>query len=218
MYMENRKDLLIYGFGGFGHEVACLINHINAEEPRWNLLGYIDDGVAVGTESRYGKVLGNIDTVNSWDKPVSVVIAIGNCRVVESLSQKISNKNVDFPNIIAPNVFFFDKESVRMGKGNIITFGCRFSCNTSLGDFNILNGNISMGHDSSLGSFNVLFPETRISGRTVVGNSNFFGARVFVSQCLKIGNNCRFGAGSYVLRKTKDGYLYMGNPAKRVEF
>ena len=106
--MENRKDLLIYGFGGFGHEVACLINHINAEEPRWNLLGYIDDGVAVGTECRYGKVLGNIDTVNSWDKPVSVVIAIGNCRVVESLSQKISNKNVDFPNIIAPNVFFFD--------------------------------------------------------------------------------------------------------------
>ena len=23
------KDLLIYGLGGFGHEVACLINHIN---------------------------------------------------------------------------------------------------------------------------------------------------------------------------------------------
>ena len=75
-----------------------------------------------------------------------------------------------------------------------------------------------MGHDSSLGSFNVLFPETRISGQTVVGNSNFFGARVFVSQCLKIGNNCRFGAGSYVLRKTKDDYYYMGNQAKRVEF
>ena len=60
--MENRKDLLIYGFGGFGHEVACLINHINAEEPRWNLLGYIDDGVAVGTECRYGKVLAHLQS------------------------------------------------------------------------------------------------------------------------------------------------------------
>ena len=72
------KDLLIYGLGGFGHEVACLINHINRVKPTWNLIGYIDDGVAVGTTCKYGKVLGNCDTLNAWEKPVSVVIAIGN--------------------------------------------------------------------------------------------------------------------------------------------
>ena len=212
------KDILIYGFGGFGHEVACLIQHINKEKPTWNVIGYIDDGVEVGTECKYGKVLGNCDMLDAWDKPVAVVIAIGSCKALEVVSKKIVNPNVEFPNIVAPNVFYFDEESVTMGKGNIVTFGCRFSCNSHLGDFNILNGNISLGHDATLGNYNVLFPETRISGQTSVGDRNFFGARCFVAQCLKVGNDCRFGAGAYMLRKTKDGYLYMGNPAKRIEF
>lgn len=211
------KDILIYGFGGFGHEVACLIQHINKEKPTWNVIGYIDDGVEEGTECKYGKVLGNCDTLNAWDKPVAVVIAIGSCKALEVVSKKIVNPNVEFPNIVAPNVFYFDEESVTMGKGNIVTFGCRFSCNTRLGDFNVLNGNISLGHDATLGSYNVLFPETRISGQTAVGDRNFFGARCFVAQCLKVGNDCRFGAGAYILLKTKDGCLYMGNPAKRIE-
>lgn len=211
------KDLLIYGFGGFGHEVACLIRHINMDRPTWNLIGYIDDGVAAGTECRYGKVLGNIDTLNAWDRPVAVVIAIGSTRYLELISGKITNPDVEFPNIIAPNAFFFDKENVTMGRGNIITFGCRFSCNTHLGDFNVLNGNVSLGHDAVIGNYNVLFPETRISGQTIIGDRNFFGARAFVAQCLRVGNDCRIGAGSYILRKTKDGCLYMGNPAKRVE-
>lgn len=211
------KDLIIYGFGGFGHEVACLIDHINRACPTWNLIGYIDDGVEAGTSCKYGKVLGNCDTLNAWDKPVSVVIAIGNTKYLEIVSKKITNPNVDFPNLIAPNVFYFDEESVSMGKGNIITFGCRFSCNTRIGDFNVLNGNISLGHDACIGNYNVLFPETRISGQTTIGDRNFFGARTFVAQCLTLGNDCRYGAGCYVLRKTKDGNLYMGNPAKKIE-
>lgn len=211
------KDILIYGFGGFGHEVACILHHINREVPTWNVIGYIDDGVEKGTECRYGKVLGNIDTLNAWEMPVAVVIAIADTKCLQAISQEIVNPNVEFPNIIAPNVFYFDEESVTMGRGNIVTFGCRFSCNVQLGDFNILNGNISLGHDATVGSYNVLFPETRISGQTSIGNRNFFGARVFVSQCLKVGNDCRFGAGAYILRKTKDGNLYMGNPAKKVE-
>lgn len=211
------KEIAIYGFGGFGHEVACLIQHINSVEPTWNIIGYFDDGVEVGTECKYGKVLGNIDTLNAWSKPINVVIAIGNVKFLETISSKISNPNVEFPNLIAPNCFFFDKESVVMGKGNIITFGCRMSCNIHIGDFNILNGCVSFGHDVVLGSYNVMFPETRISGQVTIGDKNFFGARCFASQTIKIGNENRFGAGTFVLRKIKDGALYMGNPAKKVD-
>ena len=211
------KDIIIYGFGGFGHEVACLIEHINRQKPTWNVIGYADDGIAVGTECKYGKVLGNIDFVNAYPTEVDVVIAIGSSKIQAILSQKIVNPNVSFPNVIAPNVFFFDEESVTMGKGNIITFGCRMSCNVHIGDFNVLNGNVSFGHDVEVGSYNVMFPETRISGQTKIGDRNFFGARTFVAQGLKIGNDTRIAAGSIVLRNTKGGYLYMGNPAKKIE-
>ena len=210
------KDILIYGFGGLGHEVACVINHINAVEPMWHIKGFIDDGVAVGTECKYGKVLGNIDTLNSWETPVSIAIAVGAPKYLELLPSLITNPLVDFPNIIAPNVFYFDNETVTMGKGNIITFGCRFSCNTKIGDFNVMDGSISLGHDAVVGNFNMMFPEVRVSGQTTIGDKNYFGSRCFIAQCLKIGNENRFGAGTFVLRKIKDGGLYMGNPAKKI--
>lgn len=210
------KDMAIYGFGGLGREVACVINKINEVEPAWNIIGYFDDGEPVGKECKYGKVLGNIDTLNAWQTPLSVVIAIATPKYLELVSSKITNPLVNFPNIIAPGVFMFDEESVSLGKGNLITFGCRFSCNVTLGDFNILDGMISLGHEACIGSYNAIFPETRISGQTSIGDKNFFGARCFVAQCLKVGNGNRFGAGTFVLRKIKDDGLYMGNPAKKV--
>lgn len=208
--------MAIYGFGGLGREVACVINKINEVEPAWNIIGYFDDGEPVGKECKYGKVLGNIDTLNAWQTPLSVVIAIATPKYLELVSSKITNPLVNFPNIIAPGVFMFDEESVSLGKGNLITFGCRFSCNVTLGDFNILDGMISLGHEACIGSYNAIFPETRISGQTSIGDKNFFGARCFVAQCLKVGNGNRFGAGTFVLRKIKDDGLYMGNPAKKV--
>lgn len=193
-----------------------MINKINEIEPTWKIVGYIDDGVAVGTTCKYGKVLGDRNTLNQWPTSIDVAIAIGSPKYLAEIPAAITNPLVSFPNIIAPNVFYFDKESVNLGQGNIITFGCRMSCNISIGNFNILDGNISLGHDVVLGDYNMMFPEVRISGQTEIGSQNFFGARTFASQCLKIGNNNRFGAGTYILRKIKNDGLYMGNPAKKV--
>lgn len=41
------KDIAIYGAGGFGREVACLIERINKarETPIWNFIGFFDDGI-----------------------------------------------------------------------------------------------------------------------------------------------------------------------------
>lgn len=216
MQNEKMKDILIYGYGGLGREVACLISKINDQHPRWNVIGYIDDGVPMGTCCKYGEVIGNIDTLNVWDKPVDVAIAIGSPRYLKEVSQKITNPLVNFPNIVAPNTFYFDESAVQMGVGNIIGFGCRFSCNVAIGNFNVLDGCISLGHDAVVGSYNMLFPEVRISGQTIIGDENYFGSRCFAAQCIKIGNNNRFGAGAFILRKIKDNGLYMGNPAKKV--
>lgn len=213
------KDIAIYGAGGFGREIACLLRHINnaSSDEKWNLVGFFDDGKEPGTTNTYGTVIGGMDQLNAYPRPLSVIIAIGNPRTLKFLVEKITNPNIDFPNIIAPNVLFFDHESTRMGQGNVITFGCRLSCNTSLGNFNILNGCVSLGHDASLGNYNVMMPESRLSGEVSADDLNLFGGRCFVAQQVKIGTSTTIGAGSVVLRKTKDNSLYLGNPAKKIE-
>lgn len=170
------KEIAIYGFGGFGREVACLIRKINERQPRWKFIGYFDDGHAAGERNAYGEVLGGMETLNGWPRELDVAFAIGSAPVLRRLTARVVNPRVGFPNLIAPDVLFFDRDSVTMGRGNLLTFGCRLSCGVTLGDFNILNGCVSLGHEASLGDCNVLFPETRLSGEVRVGDGNFFGA------------------------------------------
>ncbi len=212
------KEIAIYGAGGFGREIVCLINRINESlsDPRWKIIGFFDDNPALkGTRNEYGEVLGDSNTLNNWSKPLSVVLAIGNPSILELLASKIKNNNIDFPNLIDPNVEFMDESHVMMGKGNVICMRCTISTNVRFGDFNLLNVAVGVGHDASFGSFNVLMPNVNISGGVTIGNTNLFGVKSTVLQYLKIGDKVKIGACSLLMRNAKTDNLYFGIPAER---
>lgn len=212
------KQIAIYGAGGFGREVACLLNKITEVEPTWELVGFFDDGIEKGTQvSHFGEVLGGIDELNAWPTELSIAITIGSPKIVRTLVSKITNPHIQFPNIIAPTVYFADKETFKIGKGNIIQKHCSFSCDVTIGDFNVMDGADVFGHDDVVGSFNTFMPAMRISGEVTIGDGNFFGVGSIILQQIKIGNNVRLGAGSVLMRKPKEGCLYIGNPAKKME-
>lgn len=213
------RKIAIYGAGGFGREVYCLIQKINAVSPLWDVIGFFDDGKPKGEPvGRYGEVLGGMAEVNGWPEPLAVVVAVGSTENMKKIVGGIQSPNISFPNIIHPDVVYADEESVTMGKGNIVQRGSAFSCDVKMGDFNVFNGGTVLGHDVVLGSYNVLMPAVRISGSTTVGDGNFFGISSIVLQGLKIGNGVTLSAGSVLMRKAKDGKLYIGNPAKLMEF
>ena len=213
------KKIAIYGAGGFGREVYCLIQKINAVSEQWDVIGFFDDGKQKGDAvGHYGVVLGGMTDVNAWPEELAVVIAVGSTANMKKISSGIHNPKISFPNIIHRDVIFADADSVKMGKGNIVQRGSAFSCDVSIGDFNIFNGGTVLGHDVKMGSCNILMPAVRISGGTVVGDSNFFGIASIVLQEKRIGNDISLGAGSVLMKNPKDGKLYIGNPAKLMEF
>lgn len=208
------KDIAIFGAGGFGREIACLIKKINKEKPTWNLVGFYDDNPQLlGTKNEYGEILGGIDALNQYDQELAVAIAIGNPSVVKKVVESITNKNVSFPNLVAPDVIVMDEENFSMGRGNIICSKCWISCNVHFGDFNILNVGTTIGHDVQMGNYNSLMPAVNISGEVTIGEENFFGVASAVLQRKKIGNNTIIGGNSLIIKNTKDGRTYMGNPA-----
>ena len=213
------KDIAIYGAGGFGKEIASMIeNKINAIEPTWQIVGFFDDGKPIGQEiSHFGKVLGGLEQLNGWTKSLNVVFAIGNAVTMQKLVESITNGFIEFPNIIHPNCDFADPISTWMGRGNVVMKNCTFSCDITIGDFNQFNSLSALAHDVVVGSYNVFMPLSRISGETHIGDCNFFGINSIVLQQIKIGNHTRIGANSVVMTKTKDDCLYMGNPAMRVK-
>lgn len=214
------KDIAVFGAGGFGREVACLIRIINEglDEPRWNFVGFFDDNPDLkGTRNEYGEVLGGKDEINRWKTPLDLAIAIGTPQVVKIIAEGITNPLVDFPNVIAPTVQWLDRNNVRIGKGNIICSGCLINCNIEIGNFNIFNVFIPIGHDTTIGSYNVVMPSCNISGGIKMGDCNFMGVKSVVLQYLKVGNNVRIGAGSILMRNAKNGFLYVGVPAQKMD-
>lgn len=213
----SMKDIAIFGAGGFGREIACLINRINEkQEGAWNLIGFFDDDENLKDAwNEYGKVIGGMDALNQWDKPLNLVIAIGNPAILEKLVGKIQNPNISFPNLIDPNVEFMDREHVEMGKGNVICMRSTISTNVKFGNFNLLNVAVGVGHDASLGDFNVVMPNVNISGGVTIGNANLFGVKSTVLQYLKVGDRVKIGASALLMRNAKSENLYFGIPAEK---
>lgn len=208
------KEIAIFGAGGFGREIACIINQINQENHSWNLIGFFDDGYERGTCNEYGEILGKTEDLNQWPKPLSVVFAIGNPKTLRGVVENVVNPLVDYPNLVAPNVFMYDVNSLKMGKGNVICPNSVISCNIMMGDFNLLNVFTQIGHDTELGNYNIVMPSVNISGGIKIGNGNLFGVKSTILQYKKIGNDVTIAPGSVLSRNAKDGRLYLGNPAK----
>ena len=213
------KDIAIYGAGGFGREVACLINRINEKTPTWNLIGFFDDNPELKGKmvSHFGPCLGGIDELNGYPKELSVAMALGNSVVLQKLVESIHNDKITFPNIYDPTFYVVDPKTFSIGHGNIIQGQSCVSCDVTVGDFNVMNGSVVIGHDVVIGSYNTLMPAVRISGEVKIGDSNFFFFFSIVLQQMKVGNYVRLGAGSVMMTKPKDGNLYLGVPAKKTD-
>lgn len=211
--------IAIYGAGGFGKEVACLITRINAQQQQWELIGFFDDGKPAGSPvSRYGKVLGGMETLLQVDEPLAVAIAISDNKAVRRLRKTITNPNVTFPNLIDPTLFMVDPVTVVMGEGNIIQNDCMISCDVSLGDFNLINDHVVVGHDNRIGSFNGIMPGAHLSGGVTVGNNNMLGVACVVLQGITIGDGVTLGANSVLMTQPRNNKTYLGVPARRFNF
>lgn len=212
-------NIAIYGAGGFGKEVACLLERINSNGGDWQLIGFFDDTKPAGTHvSRYGSVLGGMETLLQIDEPLAVSIAINDNRAVRRIRESINNPKISFPNLIDPSLFFVDKITVTMGEGNIIQNHCMISCDVTIGDFNLINDHVVVGHDNHIGDFNGLMPGAHLSGGITIGNNNLLGVASVVLQGIEIGNGVTLGANSVLMTQPKDNNTYLGVPAKKFDF
>lgn len=211
------KDIAIYGAGGFGREIACLIKIINEsrEEPLWELVGFFDDNVQKGTMvSHFGSVHGGMEELNGWETDLDVAIAIGDPQSLKFVQERIDNRMIHFPNVIHPSFKINDSSTFDIGEGNIIQGECSASCNVSIGNFNVLNGSVMLGHDDVIGNYNIIMPKATISGGVTIGENNLIGACAIILPQIKIGHDVKLAAGSVMMTKPKDGNTYLGNPAK----
>ena len=211
------KDIVIIGAGGFGREVQWLIERINTiQGEAWNLLGYVDDGLTIGTQIDDLPVLWNSDDLVNIKEELAVVCAIGASRTRKKVLDKITGNNyLTFPNLIDPSALSSKRN--QLGKGNIVCAGNIFTVDICMGDFNIINLDCTIGHDVNIGSFVTLYPSVNVSGCVTVGDETELGTGSHLIQGVTVGAETVIGAGTVVIRDVPARCTAVGNPAKVIK-
>ena len=212
------EDIAIFGAGGFGREVKMLIDQINLINPTFNFLGYYDDGVKNDHLINGFPILGGIKELNnSKNQSLNIVFAIGNPKIKKELRKNITNKEINYPVLINPNVLIgFDH--VNIGEGSIICAGTIITININIGKHVILNLGCTVGHDTNIGDYSSFMPAVNISGEVNIKNSVYVGTGAKLINQLEIGENATIGAGSVIIKDVPDNAVVVGNPGKIIKY
>lgn len=211
------KNIAIFGAGGFGREVAWLIEQINKHEKIWNLIGFFDDGVAPGSEVYGFNVLGGLEALNIFREELNIVFAIADPKAKKKIVTKVINQNIKFPVLMHPNVLIGDKD-VNVGEGSIITAGNIITVNIQIGKHVILNLSNTVGHDTVIGNYCSFMPSVNISGEVSIGECVYVGTGAKIINQLEIGANSIIGAGAVVAKTIPENCTAVGVPAKPIKF
>lgn len=211
------KDIVIIGAGGFGREIAWLIEDINNRNKEWNLLGFIDDNVEIHGDIINGySVLGGFEFFKD-NKEVYYTCAIGNSNVrkiiVESKCKPLGLKAAT---LIHPSVVMSNRFN-NIGEGSIICASSIITVNVDIGRYSIINLDCTIGHDVILESYSTIYPSVNISGNCTISECTEIGTGTQIIQGKNIGSNSIIGAGSVVIRDINKDSVAVGIPAQVVK-
>jgi sugar O-acyltransferase (sialic acid O-acetyltransferase NeuD family) len=209
------KNIVIIGAGGFGREVHKLIDEINKKNKKWNLIGYIDDGIEVSSKVNGLPLLGGVSCISQITDIHCAVIAIAKPLIIYKISEFLNSIKIETPNLIHPS-YEIEEEFVNLGVGNIICHGFYMTRNINIGNFNIFNSRVTLGHDVTIGSYNVFMPNVQISGECSIKDLNLFGMNCSTLQKLTIGSGNSLGAHSFLIKSIADEQNLFGIPAKKI--
>ena len=211
------KPLYIIGAGGFGREVAWLVERINAVSPIWDFKGFIDDNEALwNTEADGYKIQGGFSILEQSKEDVWCVLAVGNAAVrCNGINRLQPFAHIHFATLIDPSVKM--GSSVTIGEGSIICAGTIITVDVSIGSHNIINLDCTIGHDAVLEDFVTLYPSANISGCVKIGTVTEIGTGAQIIQGKRIGRNTIIGAGAVVVKDIPDDVTAVGNPARVIK-
>jgi sugar O-acyltransferase (sialic acid O-acetyltransferase NeuD family) len=210
----NNLEVVLIGASGLGREIVSW-NSISKEvSNKLNIIGFLDDNPnALNNYKVKIPIFGPID-FNSFDKKKSIVIAISDCLIKQTIFNNADEKDIKITTFIGENVLIGERTSI--GKGSVLLPSSLVSCDTIIGSAVIINSGSQIGHDVVIGDFTSIMANVDIGGGAIIGKNVFIGTGAVILPGVIIPDNTRIGAGSIVIKSLKQSGTYFGNPVKKI--
>lgn len=208
------EDLVVVGAGGASRDVAWAVEGINAIQPRWNLLGFLDDDPAKQGAVIHGyPVLGPISA--AADYPASrLIVGIAsyrNRRARREVVERLGCAPERFATIIAASASI--SRHARLGWGTVVLHYSIVGPDARLGDHVLVTQSCTIGHNAVLRDYVTVASGVKVSGSVRIEEGAYLGASSVIRDGKAIGKDALVGIGAVVLRDVPEGMTVLGNPA-----
>jgi sugar O-acyltransferase (sialic acid O-acetyltransferase NeuD family) len=213
--MKGGRDLILIGCGGFGRETAAAVNAINSVEPRWRLLGFLDDSPGLeGTTVSGLPVLGPIDAAADYPR-AAIAITTGrpdNYVSRSRIARRLGRDEESYATLIHPTAAV--GTSCSIGPGSVLLANVTLTTEVTVGRHVAAMPQVVLPHDTVVGDFATLASGARVGGGCEIGSEAYMGSGSSLREGLRVGSRALVGMGAVVTRDVPPERLWCGFPAR----
>lgn len=209
----TRRPLVLVGAGGFARETVEVVAAINAVDPKWDLLGFVDDNPSLqGTRVCGLPILGPSEWV--VDEDVEVAVCVGSPINFTSRPRLVARLGLEperYATLIHPTAVI--PSSVGVGRGTVIHALAVATGWASIGNHVAVMPTAVFTHDDLIGDFATVAAGVRVAGAVTVETGAYLGSGSMIREHRTIGVWSLIGMGSVVTRSVPPGEVWAGVPA-----
>jgi sugar O-acyltransferase (sialic acid O-acetyltransferase NeuD family) len=211
----HQSDVILLGAGGGVYDVLDIVDAMNDDGHKVNVLGVLDDSVPAGSEHVGLEVLGTLTDAGRFPA-AQFVSTIHNERDYARHPEIIARVGMPaerFATLIHPRAGVSRRAQV--GHGVCICEGASLAGGVTIGDHVFLGAHVVIGHNATIEDHAVLAAGALLGGWVHAHRACYVGSAAAVRPNVTLGRESLVGLGAIVVRDVADGFVVVGNPARR---
>jgi len=208
------RDLVVVGAGGTSREIADAVADINKNQPRWNLLGFLDDDPAKQNTIIDGlPVLGLIAAPVQYNAQFIIGIASWrNPDARRSIVERLALPPERYATIIHPSATI--SSHARIGAGTAILQNVVITPDTIVRNHALILQNVTMAHDQLVEDYVTIAPSATIAGFVKLRAGCYLGAGCTIMNGVTVNSGALVAVGAVVMNDVPAGRTVAGHPAR----
>jgi sugar O-acyltransferase (sialic acid O-acetyltransferase NeuD family) len=215
--VTGTHPLILIGASGLAREAAEAVRAVNAAQPTWTLLGYLDDDPAKhGTVISGLPVLGGVEDLRRYPD-AKVALCTGRPDNYVSRSQLASRLALDddrYATVVHPSASIGSTCSV--GPGCVLLAHVALTADVIVDRHVAIMPQVVLTHDVWIGEFATLASGACVGGSCRIERGAYVGSGACVREGITVGERAMVGMGAVVTRDVPPERLWVGSPARDV--